>query len=240
VNAALAVIAAVTVAGAVIAVSAREPRGTVLGLLIVLLGAPLIADPWPGPIPILARLAAALLAARLLVIGVRGDEESAGSGIGWPAEALAAAAAAIVGFGSHGLGAPGLGPAEAQAAGFALAALAIAPLVTGRDVARLGAGSILLVEAALLVRQGLGPTASDGEQLVAALLTIGLGGAVAVIASAARSSGGLGMVDDAGPAVPRRSRRRTGPDAHQIGLWPFEPQAVDARRLDAPHAGTEP
>ena len=207
--------------------------------MIVLLGAPLSAAPWPGPVPILARLAAALLAARLLVIGVRGDDEGAGSGIGWPAEARAAPAAAIVGYGSHGLGAPGLGPPEAQAAGFALAALAIAPLITGRDVARIGAGSILLVQAALLVRQGLGPTGSDGEQLVASLLTIGLGGAVAVIASAAHAAGGLGRIDEAEPRTPRTltGRRRSG---RRIGLHEFEPQAVRTGHVETDRAGTEP
>ncbi len=212
-NLALAGIAAVAVAGAVLAVSARDPRGTVLGLLIVLLASPLIADPWPGPLPILARTAAALLAARLLTVGLRGEAgEAGGSRIGWPAEALVAAAAAVAGFGSHGLGAPGLGPAEAQAAGFALGALAAAPLLVGRDALRLGVGAVLLLQAAILVRQALDGPATDAEQLVLALLTIALGGAVAVITAAARAAGGLSVVDETGPDGSRRVRR---PDAHR-------------------------
>ena len=197
-NPALVGIAGVTIAGAVLAVSAREPRGTLLGLLVVLLAAPLIATPWPGPLPILARVAAALLATRLIVVGLRGEGELVGDGsrIGWPAEALAAAAAAVAGFASHGLGAAGLGAPEAQAAGFALGALAAAPLVTGRDVLRLGVGSLLLLQAALLVRQALDAPATDGEQLVVSLLTIGLGGAVAVIVAAARAAGRLAIVDE--------------------------------------------
>jgi len=188
----------VTIAGAVLAVSAREPRGTLLGLLVVLLAAPLIATPWPGPLPILARVAAALLATRLIVVGLRGEGELVGDGsrIGWPAEALAAAAAAVAGFASHGLGAAGLGPPEAQAAGFALGALAAAPLVTGRDVLRLGVGSLLLLQGALLVRQALDAPATDGEQLVISLLTSGLGGAVAVIVAAARAAGRLEIADE--------------------------------------------
>ncbi|HEY8989163.1 MAG TPA: hypothetical protein VIM39_09070, partial [Candidatus Limnocylindrales bacterium] len=71
-NVALAVIAGVAVAGAVLAVSARDVRATVLGVLVVLLATPLVASPWPGPLAILARVAAALLAARLLTIGLRG------------------------------------------------------------------------------------------------------------------------------------------------------------------------
>jgi hypothetical protein len=198
VNPALVGIAGLTIAGAVLAVSAREPRGTLLGLLVVLLAAPLIATPWPGPLPILARVAAALLATRLIVVGLRGEGELVGDGsrIGWPAEALAAAAAAVAGFASHGLGAAGLGPPEAQAAGFALGALAAAPLVTGRDVLRLGVGSLLLLQAAVLVRQALDQPATDGEQLVISLLTIGLGGAVAVIVAAARAAGRLAIADE--------------------------------------------
>ncbi|HEY8632050.1 MAG TPA: hypothetical protein VIL50_02775, partial [Candidatus Limnocylindrales bacterium] len=61
-NVALAVIAGVAVAGAVLAVSARDVRATVLGVLVVLLATPLVASPWPGPLAILARVAAALLA----------------------------------------------------------------------------------------------------------------------------------------------------------------------------------
>jgi hypothetical protein len=212
-NPALAGIAIVVVAGAVLAVSSREPRAVVLGILVVLLGSPLIASPWPDPPAILARVAAALLAARLLLAGLRGDDlTTTGSRSGWPAEALLAAAAAIAGFASHGLGATGLGPAEAQAAGFALGALAAAPLLVGRDALRLGVGAVLLLQGALLVRQALDAPATDGEQLVYAFLTVALGGAVAVIATAARAAGGLDVVDEA-TAFGSRARRR--PDAHR-------------------------
>jgi hypothetical protein len=212
VNPALAGIAAVVVGGAVVAVSARDPRVTVLGLLVVMLGAPLLVVPTPGPWPILARVAAALLAGRLLVIGLRGDLLSSGTAIGWPAEAFVAAAAAVAGYASHGLGAAALGPAEAQGAGFALGALAAAPLITGRDVLRLGIGSLLLVQAALLVRQALDVPPGDGEQLVIALLTIGLGGAVAVTAAAARSAGALTVADEVESGRPAGRLRRA--DAH--------------------------
>ena len=206
-NVALAVVAGVAVAGAVLAVSAREVRATVLGILIVFLATPLVASPWPGPLAILARVAAALLAARLMMIGLRGEAVSGGTRIGWPAEALAAAAAAVVGYGSHGLGAPALGPAEAQAAGFALLALAVTPLATGRDVFRLGVGAVLLVMGAFLIRVGLDTPPTEGEQLVISLLTIGLGGAVGVIAAAARAAGTV----TATPLGPSGSSGSPGP-----------------------------
>jgi len=210
VNVALAVFAGVAVAGAVLAVSSRDVRAAVLGLLVVFLAAPLVASPWPDPPAILARVAAALLAARLLTIGLRGEDATVGTRIGWPAEALAGVAAAVIGFGSHGLGAAALGPAEAQAAGFGLIAVAITPLVTGRDVLRLGLGSVLLVMGAMLVRVGLDAPPDDGEQLVTSLLTIGLGGAVGVIVAAGRAAGGLETVN-----VPTGRRAPRPPDAHR-------------------------
>jgi hypothetical protein len=235
VNVALAIIAGVTVAGAVLAVSARDVRATVLGVLVVLLSAPLIASPWPGPLPILARLAAALLAARLLTIGLRDVTATDGSRIGWPAESLAAAAAAVIGYGSHGLGATGLGPAEAQAAGFGLIALAVTPLVTGRDVLRMGVGSLLLVMGALLVRVGLDRPAGDGEQLVIGLLTIGLGGAVGVIAAAARAAGGLEVANR--PAGRRGPRQ---PDAHREPALSAAPAAIPAFAPEPPAPTLQP
>jgi hypothetical protein len=209
-NPALAAIAAVTIAGAVVAGSARDVRTIILGLLIVLLGAPLIVNTWPDPIATLARIAASLLAVRFLAIGLRGEETVRGTRIGWPAEALLAGAGAIIGYGSHGLGATGLGPAEAQAAGFALLVLAAAPLVAGRDVLRIGVGSLLLLTAASLIGAALDGPAGQASQLIDALLIVALGGAIAVAATAARSAGGV--TDAADPSEPVRRP----PDAHRL------------------------
>ena len=232
-NPALVAIAAVTIGGAVLAVSARDVRSATFGLLVVLLGVPLIADPWPAPLAILVRVAAALLATRFLLIALRGDLTSGGTRIGWASEALIGAGAAIVGLGSHGLGATGLGPAAAQGAGFALAALAIAPLITGRDVFRIGIGALLLLVAASLIRAGLEAPPSDAEQLIGAMLTIGLGGAIAVISVAARSAGGLTSIE---PASVGRGGRP--PDAHRAPYRAFDARhESDARRPpDAPRA----
>ena len=214
-NPALAALALVTVGGAILAVTARDVRATVLGLLVVLLGAPLIADPWPGPVAILARIAASLLAVRLLSISLRGDVATSGSRIGWPAEVLLAAAAMVIGFGSHGLGSAGLGPAEAQAAGFALVVLAAAPLLTGRDALRLAVGAVLLLVAATLIRGALDAPPSEVEHLVTSVLTIALGGAIAVIVTAARAAGGLRAIDTDGPGGLGGAGRRL-PDAHRV------------------------
>jgi hypothetical protein len=207
----LAALTGVVVAGAVLAVSAREARASLLGLLVALLAASLIADPLPGPLPVAARVAAAFLAARLIAISIRGlDRPTAGSRLGWPVEALAAAAAAVVGFGTHGLGAPALGPAEASAAGFAVGILAAAPIVTSRDVYRLGTGAVLLLLGGLLVRVGLGGTPSDLEQLVTSGLIAGLGGAVAVVVRGARDVASDLVVVEGGPPA---ASRHLGPRA---------------------------
>ena len=208
-NLALAGLACVVVAGAVVAVSAREARAALLGLLVALLGAALIADPLPGPLPIAARLAAAFLACRLIAMVIRDlDESTSGSRLGWPVEALGAGAAAVIGFGTHGLGVPGGGPAEAQAAGFAVGVLAASPIVSSRDVFRLGIGAMLLLLGGLLVRQGLGGTPSELEQLVTSGLVVGLGGAVGVIIAGARAAVGGLVVSDrpARGVVPRDGR----------------------------------
>jgi hypothetical protein len=138
----------------------------------------------------------------------------------------------VAGFASHGLGAPALGPAEAQAAGFALAAVAAAPLLVGRDALRLSVGAVLLLQAAVLIRQGLDAAPSNLEQLVLAGLTIALGGAAAVIVTAARAAGGLGVVDDGGGPGGRAPRRA---DAHR----PTEREVELARLREREHTADE-
>jgi hypothetical protein len=191
VNLALAAITAVVVGGAVVAVTARDARATLLGLLVVLLGSAVLADPLPGPLPIAARMAAAFLACRLIAVAIRGEDVlTSGSRLGWPVDLIASIAALMVGIGTHGLGATPAGPVAAQAAGFAVGVLAVGPIVSGRDVLRLGVGAMLLLVAASLVRVGLAGTPSDLEQLVVSGLVIGLGGAIAIIIGGSRAANG--------------------------------------------------
>jgi hypothetical protein len=204
VNPALAGVALAVVVGAVVAGSARNARTAIFGLVVTMVGVPLLADPPAAPLGLAARLVAAVLAGYLLWIAARGHHvRTAGSLVGWPTDAFVAAAAAVVGYGSHGLGAPAAGPALAAAAGFALAALAVLPVVTGRDILRVGLGLGLLLGGALLVRTSLGGTPDQLEQLAAAALVATLGGAVAVLAAAARGDGPGGFAMST--STPRRS-----------------------------------
>jgi hypothetical protein len=213
VNPALAGVALAVIVGAVIAVSARNARTAILGSVIAMVGAPLLADPPAAPLGLAARLVAAVLAGYLLWVATRGHGvRTGGTLIGWPTEAFLASGAAVVGYASHGLGAPGLGPALAAAAGFALAALSILPVLNGRDVLRIGLGLMLLLTGALLVRTSLGGTPVELEDILTAALVATLGGAVAILAVAARSDGRPGF--ELSATTPHRSSHAA--DAHPI------------------------
>lgn len=218
-NPILAGIALAVVAGTVVAVSSRDARTTILGLAVVLIGSPVLADPIPAPLGLATRFVGAILAAYLLWVVARDRPRTGipgavtgGSRIGWPAETLVAAAAFVVGFAAHGLGAPAMGSALASAAGFGVAALAMPAALTGRDVLRVGLGSILLVDAALLVRAALGGTPDELEQLVTSGTLVVLAGTLATLAGSARADGTGGFAF----SLEGRTRRRREPDAHPL------------------------
>jgi hypothetical protein len=214
VNPALAGVALAVVLGALMAGSARTARTAILGLVVTMVSAPVLADPLPGSLGLAARLVAAILAGYLLWVATRGPRlRTGGSLVGWPTDAFLAAAAAVVGYGSHGLGAPAAGPALASAAGFALAALAIVPIATGRDVLRVGIGLGLLIAGALLVRTGVGGTPDALEELLTAGLVATLGGAVAILAIAARTDGRADF--EMSTITPRRTSHAA--DGHPSG-----------------------
>lgn len=211
-------VALAVVGGAVVVVAARDTRTVLLALAVALVASPLLADPVSPPLGLAARFVGAILAVYLLWVVARErgvgvlPSPTGGSRIGWPAEVLVAAGAGVVGFAAHGLGAPAGGPPLASAAGFAVAALAVAPVVTGRDVIRVGTGLLLLIDAGLIVRIALGGTPGDVEQLVTAAMLIVLAGALAALAANARADGvgGYGFAD------PARARVRREPDAHPL------------------------
>jgi hypothetical protein len=86
--------------------------------------------------------------------------------------------------------------------------------LTGRDVLRVGLGSILLVDAALLVRAALGGTPDELEQLVTSGTLVVLAGTLATLAGSARADGTGGF----GFSLEARSRRRREPDAHPLDV----------------------
>ena len=215
----LAGVALAVIAGAVVAVSTHTPRILVLALAAVLVLSPLLADPLPTPLALIARGLGAALAVYLLWIAIREQPTAAvppivleGTRIGWPAVTLIAAAATVAGLGADGLGLPAQGPARAGAAGFAIAAVAVIPVITGRDILVVGGALLLLLHAVLLVRVALGGTPGPAEELLTTALLVVVAGTLAALARAAREDGDRGYAVVPDP----RPRPRHVADAHPI------------------------
>ncbi|MGH2511716.1 MAG: hypothetical protein ACRDGQ_03410 [Candidatus Limnocylindrales bacterium] len=182
--------ALVTLAAALVALSAREIRLSLAGLVVSLACATLVADPLPSPLAVLVRLVAALLGAQLVLVALRGRRTAmAAAPLGLPSALLAACAAFVVGYATSGVGSPAAGPAEATAVGFALAVLAIGPLLLGRDIVRVGLGLALFVTAIELVRTGLSGTPGALEQVIYAGLTVATLGVTSTVAQLAIVAG---------------------------------------------------
>jgi hypothetical protein len=219
VNALLVATALTVVAGAIVAVSSRDARIALAGLAVALVASPLLADPPPDALPLIARVLAALLAVELLWIAVRmTDGRTRGTTVGPAAIALAAAGASVVGLalasavGGGSAAAPGSvgeGPVPAiVGAALGLGALAVLALVAGRDALRLAIGAALLVAAGVALQAGLVAPPSPFEQLVAAGASVAAGAAGALLVSYAwEARGDLSLVGharrpDAHPSAP--------------------------------------
>jgi hypothetical protein len=233
----LLAIAAITVAGAVVAVSAREPRFAVLGVLVALLGAAFVADPLPGSIALGARLTGTVLAGYLVWVSLRGvPVPTAGSRLGWSGAAAIAVAACVTGWlaaaavsavlvatpvdqdtagAAGGLADGSLVAHAAMAAAFALAALAAGPILGGRDVLRLGLGLLLAIGAADLLRASIAGR-SDGVVELELGVALALGGAC--VAAVNRRSIRLHQDLELRSSTAREAavRSRVSDDAHPI------------------------
>lgn len=189
----LAVVAVVCVAAAVFAMTSRDARTSLAALLLAMVTAPIIADPLPDPLGLAARLVGAVLAAFLIRIALRATPAlTEGTRVGWPALALATAAGFAAGYATHGIAGTPSGPAEAQAAGFALLILSAGPLLAGRDVYRAGVAALLAVSGSSLLRVAVGGTPAAFEEVAMSCLIVTVGMATAILCQAAgRASGDL-------------------------------------------------
>jgi hypothetical protein len=213
----LVALAGLVAIGAIVAVSAREPRFAVLGLIIALVAGAYVADPLPSVAALGARLAGAALAGYLIWVALRhAPAQTAGWHVGWPGATALAVGAFAAGWLASGTLATALaattgeGPSAAGvatalvagspvaraalAASFALVALSAAPVLVARDILRLGIGLLLLVAAAGLVRNALG-TGSDGAIELAFAIVEAIGGAAvaALVAVSIRLHGDLAL-----------------------------------------------
>ncbi len=214
--------------GALLAVSVRDPRFALGGLVLAFALGPLVAEPLPGPAALLARFVAAAIGGELLVIALRGrDVPALGSPLGVIAPGLAAAAAFAIGLAAPGLGGDALGSPAAGAAGAAAIVLGLAPLMAARDLARRTVGATVLVLGATLVRVGLAGTPGGLEQLATGALAIGLLGSLALILG--RLSGGTMPTGEGG----RPSVSRTAPPMRRYGAHPIVERSPAVDRSSA-------
>jgi len=223
---------AVTI-GALIAVSARENRAALVGLAVVLGATPFLGDPLPQLSTLAARVVGGVLAAYLLRAsmapartGSDVDEDPAqrGAGIGWPAEALLAIAAWLVGVSISARlevllpTGPGVPPENAlalltpsalgTAVGLASVVVAIVPALVDRHELRSVIGGLILLNGVLLLRGGVAGTPGDLEQLagVALLVALAVAGSVLVSRGARRRAVGARTAKSDGDG----NRRVTG------------------------------
>ncbi|MGD0861240.1 MAG: hypothetical protein ABSA21_00575 [Candidatus Limnocylindrales bacterium] len=213
------VLAAIAVViGGVAAVTARDGRIVVLGLMLAAVTSSLVASPLPDSLAVTARILGAMLASYLLWATVTSASlDSAGSEIGLVAQGAVAVAAFAIGLAIEPVD-PLAGPIVAQAAGFSLVTLAMAPLA-GRDVFRMGVGvALLTLGSSLLVGAWSGPTPAL-EQLAMAALLVGIAGATSVLVPTARAEAApAGQANEPLTAEPQPSQPIAGePVAAQPG-----------------------
>ncbi len=244
----LAVIAGLTAAlGGIVALSARDARLVVVGLIVALVASPIAATPAPTGLTVAFRIVGAALAGYLLWVAARSQGiQSEGSAVGILTQVVVAASAFVVGWIVVPVK-PLAGPVAAQAAGLALVALAVAP-AAGRDVFRVGTAlALMTVGVSLLLQAWVGP-ASGLEQIVLTALMVGLIGATSLLISpfvpqpdsaAARAEAPAAAAIAAeiaepapGPSKPRRAPKRS-PGSPVVEP---EPPTAQARKVASPRA----
>ena len=202
--------AVAVVLGAVVGTAARSARVALLGLAVVLLFSPFIADPLPDTLPLTIRLVAGTLAGYLLLVTARRAAGPVGSPLGAAASLAATAAAFAAGLQPFTLGLARLGPDAAMAAGLACLVVALPAVVAARDAFRLGTGLLVGLSGALVLRAALAGSPSPAEEVAIAFAIVTLGGAVAILGAAASgATGALGLDDLA--THPGGARRRGSP-----------------------------
>lgn len=198
---AVAAVASLVVAGGVAAVALREGMLPLLGLTLVLILAPLVAEPFPSPLALAVRVVGAILIAVVLratllpetppTEGSAGsnavpEPAAAASALGWPAEALLAVAGAALGWAAATAigGIPGTVTGVDTPAAVASATTGIAGAAAGallllgatpallRDARRAGVALILLVQGVLLVEAAFAGAPSDLGQVGAVALLV--------------------------------------------------------------------
>jgi hypothetical protein len=224
-------------AGAVVAMSTREPAAAAVGLAVALVGSALLSDPLPPPAILGVRVVAALLVATIIRSATLGGARQP-SPLGWPSEALLATAGAVAGLGlavglaSIAPGGPGVGSASGGAAepvsgpltagfleavtsmalavgaGCSLLAIGVAPLVHGPQGRRRAIGLVLVAQAVILIRIGIAGPAVPLEEIASAALLVVCGLSGVALARAAATSDAVVDADGQRPDARRAAAAR--------------------------------
>jgi hypothetical protein len=209
VSPALIAVAVAVGAGAIIAVSSRDPRAAFIGLAMVLVGASFLVDPLPAPGTLGVRIVGGLLCIAILRLAASDrDTDATGSPLGWPAEAFLAIAAAVGGGGialslavksgnfqsavsREAIAAAVSSPAIAIiATAAAVMAIGLTPALLGRAGFGRTVGLVLVTVAVTLLRIGFAGAPNDMEQIaIAGLLVGGAAGGVGLARAAVAASG---------------------------------------------------
>jgi hypothetical protein len=211
VNPALTAVAVAVGAGAIVAVSSRDPRAALVGLAAVLVGSAFLVDPLPGPAVLGVRIVGGLLCLSIIRLAIVPEStEPASSPLGWPAEAFLAVAAAVGGGGvavslavaagpSAAIGGSDASSVSAVASGILITSTAAALFAVGATPAAIGGrgirrtvGVVLVAVAVVLLRIGFAGAPNDFEQVAIAGLLVGcsIGGVALARAAAPRLSTG--------------------------------------------------
>lgn len=205
-------------AGAVVAISARDPRGAAVGIAVALVAAALLSDPLPPPALLGSLIVAGLLAAALIRTAAPAVAETTTPG--WPAEALLAGAGAIAGLGlvaglaaaaaalnggPGGVGGPAVGDllsveALSAAGAGALLAVGVGPALDGRPGPRHAVALVLVTQGVLLLREAVAGPATELEVVAWAGLLVAVAAAGAVVARAGATDSAPGRAAVDGPS----------------------------------------
>ncbi len=236
----------IVVAAAAAAVIVRDGRAVALGVLAALLVSPFATSPVPGGLQLAARAVAAVMAAYVLWVVMKGGEvKSEGSAIGPLAELAVAAAAYALGWWILPVS-PLAGPQAEQAAGFAVVALAVLPLA-GANPLRAGVGVLLVVLGVAMVMDAwLGQMPALGQLALTALL-LAIPAAISIVVDAEdRAAAITPAVENVRPAASARPMRVNpfgGNEVEPIAAEPyptFSPvERRDERSEEADEAETD-
>lgn len=208
----LATAAAVALAGAIAALTARDARVALGGLGALLVATGFLDDPLPAPLAIGARVVGALLALELVALALR---VGADTGVGRRSRRPDARLIGLTGLAAFVSGAVATGASSAVGAAlpelaplvlgtaFALVAIGLMPLVLAREPLAIGTGALVVLAGALVGHAATTPASTGLSVLAATAALVAAAGSLAgAVAAAAERERGERMTMVERPPLP--------------------------------------